>query len=144
MGLSEISLRYQAKYSAENAEIADLLILLTHNQRNWAFGLCVLFQRNWKGHVWNCKRVYRIYRELELNFRIKPEQPIGRKERVPLAVPEAIDGCWSMEFMHDQLSDGQGLRILNCDRERPNMGRGDITPKMKVAATKLVFTSSGG
>lgn len=37
--ISETCYRYQAEYSAENVEIGDHLIRLTHNQRNWGFGL---------------------------------------------------------------------------------------------------------
>ena len=33
-GISQTCYRYQAKQSAENVEIADHLIRLTHNQRN--------------------------------------------------------------------------------------------------------------
>ena len=62
-GISQTCFRYQAKQSAENVEIADHLIRLTHNQRNWGFGLCFLYLRNVKGYRWNHKRVYRIYRE---------------------------------------------------------------------------------
>lgn len=40
--ISETCYRYQAKCSAENAEIADHLIRLTHNQRNRGFGLYFL------------------------------------------------------------------------------------------------------
>ena len=36
-GISETCYRYRAKLSSENAEIADWLIRLTHNQRNWGF-----------------------------------------------------------------------------------------------------------
>ncbi|HMV59334.1 MAG TPA: IS3 family transposase [Nitrospira sp.] len=112
-GISQTCYRYQAKQTAENAEIADHLIRLTHNQRNWGFGLCFLYLRNVKGHRWNHKRVYRIYRELELNLRIKPRKRIVREKPEPLAVPEAINQCWSMDFMHDQLSDGRSYRLFN-------------------------------
>ena len=44
--ISETCYRYRAKLSSENAEIADWLIRLTHNQRNWGFGLCFLHLRN--------------------------------------------------------------------------------------------------
>ncbi|BBI65765.1 hypothetical protein HSBAA_PA_3680 (plasmid) [Vreelandella sulfidaeris] len=62
--ISENCYRYQAKLRGENDQIADWLITLTHNQRNWGFGLCFLHLRNVKGFRWNHKRVYRIYREL--------------------------------------------------------------------------------
>ena len=61
----------------ENERIADFLIGLTNAKKTklsqtLGFGLCFLYLRNVKGHPWNHKRVYRIYRELELNLRIKP------------------------------------------------------------------------
>ena len=112
-GISQTCYRYQPKRSAENVEIADHLIRLTHNQRNWGFGLCFLYLRNVKGYPWNHKRVYRIYRELELNLRIKPRKRIVREKPEPLVVPDAINQCWSMDFMHDQLSDGRSFRLLN-------------------------------
>ena len=113
VGISETCYRYQAKTSSENAEIADWLIRLTHNQKNWGFGLCYLFLRNVKGYRWNHKRVYRIYRELELNLRIKPRKQLVREKPEPLAVPTGINDCWSMDFMHDQLADGRSYRLFN-------------------------------
>ena len=112
-GISETCYRYQAKLSDENAEIADWLLRITHNQRNWGFGLCFLYLRNVKGYRWNHKRVYRIYRELELNLRIKPKKRIVREKPEPLAVPEEINDTWSIDFMHDALSDGRNFRLFN-------------------------------
>ena len=111
--VSETCYRYQPKLSGENAVIADLLVRLTHNQRNWGFGLCYLYLRNVKDFQWNHKRVYRIYRELELNLRIKPKKRLVRQKPEPLSVPEAINDCWSMDFMHDQLSDSRSYRLFN-------------------------------
>jgi len=68
------------KLSEENERVADWLIRLTANQRNWGFGLCFLYLRNVKGLGWNHKRVYRIYRELELNLRIKPKKRLIREK----------------------------------------------------------------
>jgi len=38
--ISQTSYRYEAKTRAENEQIADWLIRLTDNHRNWGFGLC--------------------------------------------------------------------------------------------------------
>lgn len=120
-GISETCYRYRSGLSAENRIIADWLLRLTHNQRNWGFGLCFLYLRNVKGFVWNHKRVYRIYRELELNMRIKPRKRLKRDKPVTLATPSTINETWSMDFMHDQLEDGRRFRLLNilddCNRE---------------------------
>jgi len=122
--LSETGYRYRAKASAENARIADWLIRLTTAYRDWGFGLCFLHLRNVKGFGWNHKRVYRIYRELELNLRIKPRKHIVRERPEPLAVPESINQVWSMDFMHDQLSDGRSFRLFNVldDFNREGLG----------------------
>jgi len=111
--ISETCYRYQPKLSRDNEKIADLLLGLTQNQRNWGFGLCFLYLRNVKGYPWNHKRIYRIYRELELNLRIKPHKRLKREVPEPLAIPESINECWSMDFMHDQLSDGRSCRLFN-------------------------------
>jgi putative transposase len=112
-GISETCYRYQSKLSSENAIIADWLIRLTHSQKNWGFGLCFLFLRNVKKFTWNHKRVYRIYRELELNLRIKPRKRLIREKPEALSIPEEINQVWSMDFMHDQLSDGRSVRLFN-------------------------------
>jgi putative transposase len=124
VGISETCYRYQPKLSSENAEIADWLIRLTDDQRNWGFGLCFLFLRNVKGFKWNHKRVYRIYRELELNLRIKPRKRLVREKPDTLAVPAAINESWSMDFMHDQLEDGRSYRLFNVidDFNREGLG----------------------
>ena len=73
--ISQACYRYVARRSMEDDEIAQWLLRLTDNNRNWGFGLCFLYLRNVRGFRWNHKRVYRIYRELELNLRIKPRKP---------------------------------------------------------------------
>jgi putative transposase len=94
-------------------QIADWLLRLTHNQRNWGFGLRYLFPRNTKGFGWNHQRVNRIYRLLELNLRIKHKRHLVRDVPQPLAVPEAINQVWTMDFMHDNLDDGRQYRLSN-------------------------------
>ena len=50
--VSEGCYRYQPVLADENQEIADWLLRLTANQRNWGFGLCFLYLRNVKGFGW--------------------------------------------------------------------------------------------
>ena len=57
--------------------------------------------------------MYRIYRELELNLRIKPKKRLVREKPEPLSVPTSINQCWSMDFMHDQLADNRSYRLFN-------------------------------
>ena len=72
-----------------------------------------LYLRNVQHYPWSHKRVYRIYRELALNLRIKPKKRLVRTKPQALAVPEQMNEVWSMDFMHDQLSDGRSIRLFN-------------------------------
>lgn len=80
--ISQSCYRYSPKLSGENIQIADWLILLTRRNKGWGFGLCFLYLRNIKGYRWNHKWVYRIYRELALNMRIRPKKRFIRKKTV--------------------------------------------------------------
>ena len=77
---------------ADNERIADSLIRLTHNLRDWGFGLCFLYLRNVKGYGWHHKRVYRIYRELGLNLQIKPKKRL--RISLPMAAASGCSMCW--------------------------------------------------
>ena len=123
-GISETCYRYEAKLSSENQQIADWLLRLTTTHKRWGFGLCFLYLRNVKGYRWNHKRVYRIYRELELNLRIKPRRRIKRDYPGELDVPKAPNQVWSMDFMSDQLASGKAFRTFNVmdDYNREGLG----------------------
>ena len=63
----------------------------------------------------NHKRVYRIYRELELNLYINSKKRFVREQPKPepLSVPTSIDLCWLMDFMHGELADSRNYRLVN-------------------------------
>ena len=52
-----------------------------------------------------------VYRERELNLRIKPRKRIVREKPEQLAVAEAISHG-AMDILHDQLLDGRSLRLF--------------------------------
>jgi len=122
--ISQTCYYYQPLLSDENEEIADWLLKLTTCHKRWGFGLCFLYLRNIKGFKWNHKRVYRIYRELELNLRIKPRRRLVREKPDKLAVPEVPNDTWSMDFMADRLSNGSKFRTFNVldDFNREGLG----------------------
>lgn len=111
--ISEHGYRYQAKNSEANQTIAYHLITLTAENRDWGFGLCFAWMRNVAQLSFNHKRVYRIYCELALNLRIKPKRRLSRQKPEILKEPIHPDQIWSMDFMHDQLSDGRSYRLFN-------------------------------
>lgn len=122
--ISQTCYRYQPKLNNDNEVIADYLLRLTTIHKRWGFGLCFMYLRNVKGYGWNHKRVYRIYRELELNLRIKPKRRIKRDKPDALSVPTQINQVWSMDFMSDSLVDGRTMRTFNVidDYNREALG----------------------
>jgi putative transposase len=66
----------------------------------------------------------RIYCELELNLRIKPRNRLKRDKPDALAVPEAPNMTWSMDFRADRLEDGRAFWLLNVldDFNREGLG----------------------
>ena len=111
--VSQTCYRYQPKLSDENERIADWLVHLTYNQKNWGFGLCFLHLRN------------------------QPKKRIVREKPQPLVVPDAINQVWSMDFMHDQLSDGRSFRLFNVldDFNREGLG---IEVDLSLPATRVI------
>jgi len=137
--ISETCYRYQPKSSGDNAQIADWLLRLTTTHRTWGFGLCFLYLRNVKGLPYNHKRVYRIYRELELNLRIKPKRRLKRDKPEALMVPRQANEMWSMDFMHDSLRDGRSFRTFNVidDYNREGLG---IEVDLSLPALRVIRT----
>lgn len=123
-GVSETCFQYSPKRNVDNGEIADLLLGLVKVKEAWGFGLCFLHMRNVRGHLWDHKRVYRIYRDLELNLRIKLRRRLKREKPEELAGPDAPNVVWSMDFMTDRLADGRQFRLLNVldDFNREGLG----------------------
>lgn len=111
--ISQTCYRYTPQLIDDNTLIANWLIDLTDKRRDWGFGMCFDYLRNVKKFKFNHKRVYRIYCELALNLRIKPNRRIKRPVPDELREPEYINDIWSLDFMHDNLSNGQSYRVLN-------------------------------
>lgn len=52
-----------------------------------------------------------------MNLRIRPKKRLVREKPQPLAMPMAINQVWSMDLMHDQLSDGRINIIDDFNRQ---------------------------
>ena len=66
------------------------------------------------GHLWNHKRVYRVYCRLKLNLRRRTRKRVPVRNPLPLFVPEAPNRVWSADFMSDALYNGVALSYLQC------------------------------
>lgn len=66
-----------------------------------------------KGHAWNHKRVYRVYRALGLSIRRRAKKRLPARVKQQLFQPAGPNQVWSLDFMHDSLWDGRPFRLLN-------------------------------
>ena len=68
-----------------------------------------------KREGWNInrKRVYRLYKDAGLNLRSKSRRKRISEARAPLpGSPAAVNECWTMDFVSDQLYNGKRFRAL--------------------------------
>ena len=65
-----------------------------------------------EGYEVNHKKVSRIYRDLGLAVRRKKRKRVAQANREAAPKTEAVNDCWSMDFLSDSLTDGRALRIF--------------------------------
>jgi len=110
--LSRCVYRYQAKRTMDEPIVQELR-QLADKQPRWGCGKMTDYLRNQAGHIWNHKRIRRIYRALSLHLKRKPKKRLPARVAQPLAVPEQRNQTWSLDFMSDALSTGRTFRTLN-------------------------------
>lgn len=66
-----------------------------------------------KGHLFNHKRVYRVYCRMGLNLKRRVKRVLPMRLAQPLAVVNKPNHQWALDFMHDTLYCGKRYRTLN-------------------------------
>ncbi|UCJ04870.1 hypothetical protein KTO58_14280 [Chitinophaga pendula] len=73
------------------------------------------------GDSWNHKKVYSVYRQLNMNKRRKVKRRLPQRMKQPLHRPLQINESWSIYFRSDTLVNGRKFRTLNitddCNRK---------------------------
>ena len=66
-----------------------------------------------EGHALNRKKTQRLYREEGLTVRKRKGRKRATGTRAPILVESRPNARWSVDFVHDQLSNGRRFRIFN-------------------------------
>ena len=111
IGADRSSVRYQHR-QPDDAELREALHEAAGKHRHFGYRrLHVILRRD--GHVLNCKRTQRLYREEGLMVRRRRSRKRALGTRAPLVTEAVANARWSVDFMQDQFADGRRLRILN-------------------------------
>lgn len=102
---------YKPKPGDDHLVREQLSELATLHSR-WGFWMMHYYLRN-LNFKWNHKKVYRIYTEMGLNMRRKCKKRLPARIMEPLVQPQDPNLTWSMDFMHDTLSNGVKFRTFN-------------------------------
>ncbi len=118
-GVERALVRYRA-IKGDDGELTARLRALAHERRRFGYRrLHVLLRR--EGWAVNKKRVQRIYREERLMVRKRGGRKRALGMRAPMAAPDRPNACWSLDFVHDQMTDGRRFRVFGvideCTRE---------------------------
>jgi putative transposase len=109
--ISRTAFAYQSVKSPDH-DISNCLMKIAEKNLRWGFDKMFKWLRR-EGYEWNHKRVYRVYCDLKLNIRVKPKRRLAPRTKKHLVVPESKNRCWSMDFMHDSLSNSRKFRTFN-------------------------------
>lgn len=114
---------YKAKLKEEDTLIKSKLLELSRQHIRYGFKKIFNMLRQ-LGYQWNHKRVYRNYRELELNIKCKPKKRLAPRSPQVLEQPNEKNVCWSLDYMSDQLRTGKRFRTANLidDFNRESLG----------------------
>lgn len=111
VSLNRSSYYYKATV-IDDREVIDVLNDLAIKHPRNGFKKLYLRIRN-LGHIWNHKKIYRVYKSLGLNIKRKTKKRLPERVKTPLQELDTINEVWSMDFMSDTLWHGKRYRLLN-------------------------------
>ncbi len=95
-----------------DADVIAALAALVEGRPSRGFWKCRKQLRR-QGHPWNHKRIYRVYKLMDLHLRRRAKKRLPKRHRAELFVPALPDTVWSVDFMSDALQSGKRFRTFN-------------------------------
>jgi putative transposase len=110
-GLGRSTCRYRHRRQDPAELVTRLRELASERPRFGYRRLHVLLRR--EGQTVGRKRVYRLYKAAGLTVRRRTRRKLRASRPLPIIVLERPNQRWSMDFVHDYLTDGRKLRTFN-------------------------------
>jgi putative transposase len=105
------TVRYRSRRPPDT-ELRGRLRELAGEQRRFGYRRLHVLLRA-EGHALNRKKTQRLYREEGLTVRKRKGRKRATGSRAPILVEARPNARWSVDFVHDQFSNGRRFRILN-------------------------------
>jgi len=105
------TVRYRSRRPRDDALRGRLRELASEQRRFGYRRLHVLLRA--EGCIVNRKKTQRLYREEGLTVRKRKGRKRATGMRAPILIEARPNARWSVDFVHDQLSNGRRFRILN-------------------------------
>lgn len=112
VGLHTSTFYYKKQCQRDDEPLKQRLVELSQQRVRWGFPMLLSLVRR-EGFVDNHKRVHRIYCVANLQIRKRAKKNKIRHLRLVLPSVTRPNQRWSMDFVHDVLSDGRRFRCFN-------------------------------
>lgn len=110
VGLHRSAARYQSKRKSDN-ELKERIRKIAYERRRFGYRrIHMLLKRD--GMQINHKKVWRLYRECGLKVRKRSGRKRAIGTRACVETPARPNERWSLDFVHDALTDGRRIRCM--------------------------------
>jgi len=123
-------------WAARDAAVIQAINAALQESARWGFWKCYDRIRN-LGHLWNHKRVHRVYCAMKLNLPRRTKRRLPQRQRQPLTVVARMNVVWALDFMRDTLYGGRVFRTLNVIDEA-NRGALGIDIAVSIPAVRVI------
>jgi len=111
IGADRKTIRYRSKRPPETGLRARLRELANERRRFGYRRLFILLRR--EGEPSGINRIYRLYKEEGLAVRKRRGRRRAVGLRAPILAEAKLNARWSLDFIHDQMTNGRRFRVLN-------------------------------
>jgi putative transposase len=110
LAVDRSSVRYRSIRLDDAADRAAMRAVAAERRRFGYRRIHIMLER--QGIVMNLRKLRRLYREERLQVRKRGGRKRALGTRRPMAVPQAANDRWSLDFISDALTDGRRFRVL--------------------------------
>jgi putative transposase len=104
------SVRYRARRTDDGPVVERMKELALERRRFGRRRIHWLMGR--EGMIMNHKKFHRLYCQEKLQVKRRKGRKKALGTRAPMALPQSVNQRWSLDFVHDTISDGRKFRIL--------------------------------